>query len=380
MRWRFRPITTPFDYRFFGAVLALAVFGIVMLSSASAPGALAKFGDIYDVVKHQVFVGLIPGLLLMAGLSFVDYRIYKRWAFVLLIISLILLTIVFIPGIGAEFGTSRSWIYVFGYSFQPAELVKLTFLIYLATWLESRAASAKHASEHLLPFLGVLGAIVILMMLQPDLGTLVIIVAMSVIVYFVGGARLSHVAGIVAAGIAGILLLARISPYRAARLTVFLHPELDPQGIGYHINQAFLAIGSGGFFGRGFGLSRQKDQYLPEVSGDSVFAVTAEEFGFFFSSILVAGYLYFLYRALRIATHAPDRFGKLLVTGIAAWLGVQSFINIGAMVGLSPLTGVPLPFISQGGTALLVTLAACGIVLNVSRQMKSADHESGRFL
>jgi len=161
-----------------------------------------------------------------------------------------------------------------------------------------------------------------------------------------------------------------MAPYRAARLMTFLHPELDPQGIGYHINQAFLAIGSGGFWGRGFGMSRQKFQYLPEVAGDSIFAIIAEELGFFFGFILVFAYLYLMYRGFKIAQKAPDNFAKLLVVGVISWILIQSFVNIGAMVGLLPLTGVPLPFISYGGTAMAVLMGACGIVINISRQIR----------
>lgn len=173
-----------------------------------------------------------------------------------------------------------------------------------------------------------------------------------------------------AAGLGGLFILIKISPYRAARFTTFLHPELDPQGIGYHINQAFLAIGSGGFFGRGFGLSRQKFQYLPEVIGDSIYAVIAEELGFIFSALLVLGFFYLLYRGYKIAEKAPDDFGKYLTVGVISWIAIQAFFNIGAMVGVLPLTGVPLPFISQGGSALAIAMAACGIVINVSRQTK----------
>lgn len=359
------------DYPFLISLGVIVVFGLIMLASATAPTAFETYGDSEYLVKHQMLVGLLPGLILMLFFTFFDYRKLKKYAFWSLIVSIVLLVSVFIPGVGAEFGSARSWISIFGFSLQPSEIVKLTFLIYLATWLETRGHhKASHLTEGLVPFLAVLGVVALLMMLQPDLGTLTIIILMSLVVYFVGGAKISHIAGVGVLGMLFLLLMIKISPYRAARLTIFLHPELDPQGIGYHINQAFLAIGSGGFWGRGLGLSRQKFQYLPEVAGDSIFAIIAEELGFFFGALLVIGFLYFLYRGIRIAAQAPDAFGKLLVTGIISWLGIQAFVNIGAMVGLLPLTGVPLPFVSQGGTALAVALAACGIVLNVSKHTK----------
>jgi len=214
----------------------------------------------------------------------------------------------------------------------------------------------------------VLGIIALLLILQPDIGTMSIIILTSLVVYYVGGANLVHMAGVGIAGFLSLLVLIKMSPYRAARLMTFLHPELDPQGIGYHINQAFLAIGSGGFWGRGFGLSRQKFQYLPEVAGDSIFAVIAEELGFMIAALVILAFLYLMYRGFKIAQNAPDSFSKILVVGIVSWIMIQAFVNIGAMVGLLPLTGVPLPFISYGGTSLFVLLGACGIVINISKK------------
>jgi cell division protein FtsW len=203
--------------------------------------------------------------------------------------------------------------------------------------------------------------------LQPDIGTVAILFSIVFGMLFLAGAKYLHMGSLAALGLVGLILMVMIAPYRAARLTTFLHPELDPQGIGYHINQAFLAVGSGGIFGLGLGHSRQKFQYLPEVHADSIFAVIAEEMGFLFVTALVVLFVLIALRGLMIAKSAPDKFAKLLVAGIITWLMVQSFLNIGAMVGLLPLTGVPLPFISHGGTALMVAMAAGGILINVSR-------------
>lgn len=359
------------DFKLMAVLAVLVIFGLVMLSSASVSIAYERFNDSYYYVKHQVLFGLIPGLALLAVFSTVDYKIWKKYATAMMAFSIFLLVLVFIPHIGNQYGTSRSWISIFGFSLQPSEVVKLTFLIYLATWLESRGEhKAADLHEGLIPFLCALGIIVFLLILQPDTGSMAIIAAMSLIIYFIGGGRLTHIFTLGGVGLGGVAMLAALSPYRAARLTTFLHPELDPQGIGYHINQAFLALGSGGFWGRGFGLSRQKFQYLPEVMGDSIFAIIGEELGFIFCALLIATFVYLFIRGLKIAAATHDRFGKFLVIGVISWIAVQAFVNIGAMVGLMPLTGVPLPFISYGGTALAMNLAGMGMVINVSRQNK----------
>ena len=359
------------DWRFVGVLFILIFFGFFMLASASAPVGFEKFNDSYYFIKHQLIFGLIPGLIACFLMSMIDYKLWRKYAFSLLIFSIILLILVFIPGIGADFGTSKSWINIFGISLQPAEIVKLTFLLYLASWLESRGRDrVGDLNEGLVPFLTTLGAIMFLMIMQPDIGTMIIIVLISLAVYFVAGAKISHMVYLAAAGLVGIFTLIKIAPYRAARFTVFLHPELDPQGIGYHINQAFLAIGSGGWFGKGFGLSRQKYQYLPEVMGDSIFAVLSEELGFVIATLTILAFIYLLFRGLKIALAANDYFARYVCVGIVFWFGFQAFVNIGAMVGLMPLTGVTLPFISYGGTSLVVNMAAAGLLINISRYIQ----------
>ncbi|MFC1598787.1 putative lipid II flippase FtsW [Patescibacteria group bacterium] len=360
------------DYKFIITLFIIVVLGLIMLSSASVALSFEKFGNAYYYVNHQILFGLLPGLVLLVIFSLVDYRWWKKISFGALIFSIILLLAVFIPGLRAEYGTAKSWLFLFGVSFQPAELVKLTFLIYLAALLETRGKKkAGDFREGMVPFVSVLSVITLLLILQPDIGTMMVIILFSLVVFYVGGANLLHMAVLGLGGIISLFALIKISPYRSARLMTFLHPELDPQGVGYHINQAFLAIGSGGFWGRGFGMSRQKFQYLPEVSGDSIFAIIAEELGFFIASLVIIAFLYLMYRGFKIAQTAPDNFAKLLVVGIISWIMIQSFVNIGAMVGLLPLTGVPLPFISYGGTAMAVLLGACGIVINISRQTRA---------
>jgi cell division protein FtsW len=361
------------DYLFLVIVGAIILLGLVMLASASAPEGYREFSDSYYYLKHQLIFGFVPGLAGLLLLSRIPYTFWRRHAWNLLLISIGLLVVVFIPGISAGIGTAHSWISVAGvFSVQPSEIVKLTFLFYLAGWLSQRGKRAvEDVHGGLLPFVGVLGAILILMMLQPDTGTMCIIAAMALVVYFTAGAPLIYVLGLFGAGLASLSLLISLSPYRAARFTTFLHPELDPQGIGYHINQALLAIGTGGFWGLGYGHSRQKFEYLPEAINDSIFAVIAEEMGFVLAVGFLLLFLAFVWRALAIAKSAPDDFAKYVTVGVTAWIVLQAIINIGSMVSLLPMTGVPLPFVSYGGTSLAVAMAAVGVVLNISKHTKN---------
>ncbi len=359
--------STNFDLPFLAITVGLILFGLIMLTSASGPVGYENFGDSYYFLKHQVLFGLVPGAIGLLFFSRYPYQKIKKHAFHLLIFSILLLILVFIPGIGSSFGTSHSWITLGGlFSIQPAEIVKLTFLFYLAAWLEKRGGVVKDL-DGLMPFLIALGSVLFLIALQPDTGTMAVIAGMSFIVYFVAGAPILHLAGLGGIGAVFLLILIKSSTYRAERFMAFLHPELDPQGIGYHINQALLAIGSGGLFGLGYGLSRQKFEYLPEVVGDSIFAVIAEEMGFVIAAGLVVLFVAFLWRGMKIAKAAPDAFGKYLVVGVVSWITIQAFVNIGSMTSIMPMTGVTLPFVSYGGTSLVVCMSAVGVVLSVSR-------------
>lgn len=363
-----------FDLVLLIVVGVLVVFGLLMLASAGSAVGLNRFGDAYYFVKHQVVFGLLPGLIGLIVFSRVPYAFWKRSAFWLFLISLGLLVLTFIPGLSAGIGTAHSWVSVGGwFSFQPSEFVKLTFLFYLAAWLErqANAGSLRDMVSGLVPFLISLGAVLGLLILQPDIGTMCIIGFQALAVYFVAGAPLPYVFGMVAAGAGSIALLIKAAPYRAARLMTFLKPELDPKGVGYHINQALLAIGSGGVFGLGYGHSRQKFQYLPEVVGDSVFAIVGEELGLIACLAVIGLFLILFHRLVKIGKAAPDPFGLYVCVGIAAWLVGQAFVNIGSMVAVMPMTGITLPFVSYGGTSLAVTLCAIGVVLNISRERKA---------
>jgi cell division protein FtsW len=277
---------------------------------------------------------------------------------------------VFIPGLGSNNNTgAHSWINIFGHSFQPAEFAKLGLIIFLSALLTKHGyAGLQDLKSGFLSVLGMGIIPIVLVILQPDIGTVAVLFSILFVMLFVSGAKWSHIFGLAGVGVAALLLMVIIAPYRLGRVTTFLHPELDPQGIGYQINQAFLAIGSGGFFGRGLGQSLQKFQYLPEVHADSIFAIIAEEMGLVFALGLVVLIVFTIGRSLILAKKAPDQFGRLLVVGIITWFGIQSVLNIGAMVGLLPLTGLPLPFVSHGGSALMIAMAATGIIINVSKQ------------
>lgn len=347
----------------------LLVFGIVMLSSATSAVAYSEFGDSYFYFKNQLF-NIVIALVSFWIFSKIDYRKWKKFALIFLILSIFLLLLVFIPGLSEHYGKARSWINIFGFSLQPSELVKISFIIYLAAWLESRKSKLSDFNQGTGPFLLVLGVIAGLMLLQPDLGTLMIIALTSLVVYFVGGGKKSHIIAIVLVGVIALTVLIQAKEYQMDRIRCVLNPSYSPQEICYQVNQSLIAVGSGGWFGRGFGQSRQKFLYLPEVSGDSIFSIISEEIGFIFSSILIILYLLLFYRGCVIAKNAPDDFGRILAIGIVFWIFIQASINIGGMIGLMPMTGVPLPFISHGGTAILAVMSAMGILVNISKQTR----------
>lgn len=356
------------------ALFVLLLVGLVILFSASSVIAYDTYGTPYFYFKKQLF-SLALGLVGFFIASLIDYRLWKKYAFYFLIFSIILLTLVFVPGIRSEYGTARSWINIFGRSLQPAEFVKLAFLIYLATWLEAKREELKSLSSGFIPFLAILAVISFLMFKQPDFGTLFIIATSAFIVYFVAGGKAKHIIVLILfSGLSLFLLLDNLSAYQSDRFRCLKDPGYSPQNECYQINQSLIAVGSGGWFGRGLSQSRQKFMYLPEVWGDSIFAIAAEEIGFVFSTLLILLYLFIFYRGFIIAKLSPDIYGTALATGIISWLAIQTFLNIGGMINLIPMTGVPLPFISHGGSSLVINLVAMGILVNISRQTKGLHH------
>lgn len=360
------------DYTLIVIIGVLLVFGLIMLTSASSVVALEKFHDSFYFTKRQLMFGVLPGLLCLLFLANFDYRKLRVLALPMFIGILGLLTLVFVPGLGETYGRAHSWVNIGGISFQPSEFAKLIFLIYLAALFASRSEEeGGEYRSYFIPFVILVGIMACLLILQPDLGTMIMIVLSSMVLYFVAGGRFTHFLSLAFFGALALYALVRTVPYRVERLLVFLYPELDPQGIGYQINQAFLAIGSGGVFGKGLGLSRQKFLYLTEVISDSIFAIISEELGFIIAGGVVIVLVFFAFRGFSIAQRAPDLFGRLLAVGITSLIIIQAFTNIGAIVGLLPLTGLPLPFISYGGSAMFTTLAAMGILVNISKFSKS---------
>ncbi|MBL7021707.1 putative lipid II flippase FtsW [Patescibacteria group bacterium] len=359
------------DYVLLGTIGILLVFGLLMLSSASTVISFQSTGDSYFFVKHQLLYGVLPGILFFLIAIRLPYAIWKKFAFWMLIISIGLLVIVLLPGVGKTVGGATRWIDIGLFSFQPSEIVKITFLIYLATWLAKKGSHGISDIEYgTIPFLSIIGIVTILFLKQPDLGTLLVILAISFLIYFIAGAPWRHIISIVGVGILLLLILVMSSPYRAERLKTFMGGG-DELGQGYHIQQAKIAIGAGGFFGLGLGRSQQKFRYLPEVQGDSIFAIIAEELGFIFAVAVIMAFVLLMIRGFKIARGSPDEFGKLLAAGITIWFVIQAMINLGAMVGLLPLTGITLPFISYGGSSLAISLFAVGLLLNISRYTKA---------
>lgn len=354
------------DWMFAIVVLGLIFFGMVMISSSSVVTSMERYGNNFHFVSRQL-VSFFIGVIVLIVTSMIDYRFWKKYSFILLIATLLMLILVFIPGIGKSVGGAHRWFGIGNQWFQPSELVKLTFILYLAAWMDKRGEQVKTLFGGFIPFAVLIGIIGILIMNQPDLGTMSIITISAVAVYFAAGASLNHLLIGFVSGLAVVGILIKSAPYRLQRLLVFLNPSVDTQGAAYHINQALLAIGSGGLWGLGFGQSKQKYLYLPQAHTDSIFAIIAEELGYVRSLLVIAAFILLGYYGLRIAKNAPDNFSRLVCVGIITWILVQAFINIGAMLSILPLTGVPMPFVSYGGSALIVLLAAVGIMLNISK-------------
>jgi len=351
-------------------VLILVVGGFLIFSSASL-GLLSRNGASFSSVAFNQFVfGVVGGLSLLFITSNIHYRFWRKYAFYILLASLIVTACVFTP-FGVSHGGARRWIEIGAFSFQPTEGLRIALVIYLATWLSGMREHMKSTLRGSLPLVGILALVGGLMLAQPDTDTFMIMTVAASAMFLTAGGRWRDIFIAVVLGIMVIALLAFTRPYVMDRLTTFMHPEIDPLGKGYQIKQSLIAIGSGGVWGRGYGQSIQKFEYLPEPISDSIFAVLGEEFGFVGTVSLIILFSFFGLRGYKIATEAPDMFGMLLVVGFVTIIVAQAFLNIAAMLSLVPLSGLPLPFISHGGTALLTTLGGVGIMLNVSRYRKN---------
>jgi len=378
------------DFLLCGVTVVLTFFGLAMIASVSV------FGS-YQITHQMVLRGMreetsnafylirssyhtFLSLGVMFCILLVPYRVWERFAMPIFGAALLLLLAVFIPGIGAGYGTAHQWLRIGGFSLQPSEFLKLAMTIYLAVWLQKREQIVGTFKEGFLPFSTLLVLSTILVAVQPDFGSFLVIFSIAVVMFFIAGGNVIHLflGGMIAAVLGLPIILNR--EYIRNRFRAFLFPN-DPslaESIGFQVRQALIAIGSGGLFGVGYGKSIQKFGYLPEVQGDTIFAAMAEELGFFRLMIVLGMYGIFVWRGYRIALGAPDRFGFLLATGITTWVAVQTLLNVSVNLGLFPLTGITLPFISYGGSSTLALLTAVGILLNISMYSTDAPSEDRR--
>ena len=368
------------DYFLTVLFVVLTVFGIVILNDVSSAFSQMKAGDSYYFLSHQLIYGVIPGLALAFFLYKIKLDFLKKWSLILLLINLFLLSLVFLPKISLVSGGASRWINIGGFSFQPAEFLKITFILYLAAWLSSRINNRKilkkpslanennHQIATLVAFIVIIGLIALFLLSQPNISTFGLIAAVGTMMYFLAGTAVWQTIFVAILGGSTLWALMNIFPHSLKRLIVFMNPGADSTGLGYQLSQTLIAVGSGGIFGVGLGMSTQKFGFIPSSITDSVFAVYAEETGLLGSLILIVIFVLFFWRGMRIARAIEDKFLQLVSIGISSWIVLQAMVNIGAMTGLLPLAGIPLPFISYGGSHIIAELAGLGILLNISKQ------------
>lgn len=341
--------------------IILTFIGLFFIFEASSVTSFRNFGDSFYYLKAQtIWFGL--GIGLMVFFSLFDYKKLYYLSLPALLISIILLIAVLLPGIGSKVYGARRWIDLGFMSLQPTEFIKFSLILYLSSWLMSKE------KKIFLPYFGLLGFIMILTMLQPDLGTSIVIFGIFTILYFISGKDLKPFLALIPVSVFGFFILVSTSAYRMKRFLAFLNPDLDPLGITYHVKQILISLSSGGLLGRGFSESRQKYQFLPEAHTDSIFAIIGEEIGFIGGAIIICLFFYLLYKTYTIAKNSHDKFAQLLASAIFAIFGLHIVINLGGMVNIMPLTGVPLPFLSYGGSSLIVFFSMVGILINIRKQ------------
>ncbi len=353
-------------------IFFLALCGLLILASASLVQSQKDAGENYYYLKHQFIFGTLIGLGFFLLAFKIKYNIWEKISFPVFILSLLILILLFLPHYGTELKGSTRWLGFGNLSFQPSEFVKLGIIIYLSTWLSKRKKQINSFSKTIFPFLIINTFLAILFLLQPDMGSLLIVLGCNFLLLFLTGVKIKYFVIMVTLGAVILLSFVFSSSYRLSRFKSFLYPDNDSLASGYQIHQALIGIGSGGILGKGYGQSFQKTGYLPEVIGDSIFVVLIEEMGFIAGLILIFTYLVLFFRGMRIAKKAPDNFSFLLSIGISSLIIYQAFINIAAISGLLPLTGMTLPLISYGGSSYIVTFLSLGILLNISCYTKVA--------
>jgi len=360
------------DKFFLTITLLLIFFGVAMFVSASLGILVKNAKTFYSVLFSQLILGLGFGFLGMFFCLKINYKFWRKYAFLIFLSSILLTAAVFIPQLGWSHGGAERWIKLgpLG-TFQPVEFLKFGFVIYFAAWLSWAKNRVKDFKFGILPFGIMLSIIAVILFKQPDTKSFILIVITGVCMLFISGVPLKYILGIGMGALVVLGLLVCFTPYLQQRMKTFINPSQDIKGASYQIQQSYIALGSGGILGRGYGQSIQKFSYLPEPQGDSVFAVLGEELGFVGAVAVILLYAFFALRGLHIANNSPDLFSRLLVSGIVIMIAAQSFMNIASIVGVFPLTGVPLVFMSQGGTSLLIDLLAVGIIFQVSKFNKN---------
>jgi cell division protein FtsW len=358
------------DNVFLRIVIALLVIGLFSFVSASF-GILANNQAKFASILFSQTIALIVGLGLMYACTKIPYKFWRNYAFYFFIASILVTLLVFIPGLGQEHGGAKRWINIGGMSIQPVEFLKIAFIFYFAGWLSWVKSKAKEIKYSVVPLIIMLSIVSLVLWQQPDTKSIIILIFASASMLIASGVPWKYILGIAGISIFALGILVLTRPYLKDRVMTFIDPSHDVMGKSYQLNQSLIAIGSGEIFGRGLGKSVQKFTYLPEPQGDSVFAVIGEEFGFIGASLIVILYVSLTLRGMKIAYNAPDSFSRLMVVGLVILILTQSFMNIASIIGLFPLTGVPLIFISHGGTSLMISLAMVGIILNVSKQKNS---------
>ena len=346
------------DFAIILIVLALIAFGVLMVFDASIVEAYHEIGNQWYFIENQTKSAVI-GIVAAIIMFFFPLKKLEKLSLPIIISALLVLVIVLIPGLGQKVQGARRWLN-FGFTrFQPSEYAKLAGIIYMSAWFSKpRPASS---------FAVLLGSLIGLIMLEPDMGTCLVIIGISATMYFISGASMGKIVRLAGVGLLGLVILILLAPYRLDRVKTFFNPSHDPLGVSYHARQVLISLGSGGLMGTGIGRSRQKFQYLPEASTDSIFAVVGEELGFVGAFILIVALSTVVVRGLKTSRTVSDPFIANIAAGVTAWFGVQVVLNLTAMVGLVPLTGVPLPLISYGGSSLVTMLAGIGLLLNASR-------------
>lgn len=358
------------DYGLLIVVLVLLAIGLVTVLSASAHYSLRTEGDSYFYVKKQLLFAVV-GIISMLIISKVDYRILNsRISYALLAGALMLLCLVFVPGIGVTRNDATRWINLAGFQFQPSEIMKIAMIFFIATTISKNPKKIRTFWAGLVPYLALIGVVAVLLLLEPHMSATVIITVIAIAMIFVAGAKLNHLIPIGLLGVVGAGILAYTSEYRWKRVMIFLDPWQDARGDGYQIIQSLYAIGSGGLFGVGLGKSVQKYLYIPEPHNDFIFSIWAEEMGLFGVIAVIVLFGIFIWRGMTIALKAPDMFGSLVATGVTVMIGIQAIFSIAVVSSSMPVTGIPLPFFSYGGTALVILLSCVGVLLSVSRQAR----------